>query len=434
MTGRKAVIPLLRHPSVLFVLLLLVASSRGPAAASSEVFEGSRPVQVAYSVDIVEIREDELFEFGLSIPPGSAPGSNGAATWQLWSREELPERAGTTLDMWWFQTATAHSSSRRVANPRIVTTFRRPGAVRVAQQEVYVAADSGRLVTTDDGIELQITPLRDDPETGDVLSIVTVRSLSEPTSIETELWVGAGAPRLVAVLASDSWTQGKGLFSRGVRTDRRYYAVYAVARATSGSVGPGPAAVARLRGLNEWLWPEGPRWWVRPSYADFAARVDGGFGLDYETAVQFSGEGSQMRFAAGRLFGIRHYRFVWQGVVASYAESALMLGVHLDEKWSGVYFTEEIRLAPGLHAAAGYAPVVYRRREKSWGSPVWWAYIALGEKSVVRLDYRSAGTPTWEATWLQPIGRDWFFRATRRLGHDGQSGGWLFGLRVEFGR
>lgn len=392
--------------------------------------------QIVYELEIVEITDSESFRAGL-LDVESRIGPAGEAVLRVLVDPSMMQFLRGVAQSLRIELGRETASSQRVASPWLVTAIGRSAGLRVVQQETIVFRDERTLYNTVHGIDLRVTPLRFDEAKARVLSTITVETFSGESQLETELWVGAAEPELIAVLEQ----QGQYVNNRWLRhasgAERRYYALYVTARPAADMSAASVVAVGSVRGLGDLLWTR--RMPPRTGWVDVA------FGLRSPSGVSVNWTGWATHMWRWSLTVDEHAqpgrhelateRLLWRD-----EWSQLLLGLHVLNYpgtegaglFAAVSLSEQLALSPRFRIGAGYAPLVYSIDTGALARDIWWANVEYGQRSAIRIGYRSDVEQRLQATWRLPLSNKTSLQLSYNTEGRGTPGMFSLGLHWAF--
>lgn len=390
--------------------------------------------QIVYELEIVEITDSESFRAGL-LDVESRIGSAGEAVLRVLVDPSIMQFLRGAAQSLRVELSRDTASSQRVASPWLVTAIGRSAGLRVVQQETIVLRDERTLYNTEHGIDLRVTPLRFDEAKARVLSTITVETFSGESQLETKLWVGAAEPELIAVLEQRGQYANERWLRHASGTERRYFALYVTARPAGDTSAASVVAVGSARGLGDLLWTR--RMPPRTGWVDVAIGLSSASGVSANW-TGWATDKWRWSLAVDEHARPRHHDLATERLLWRDEWSELLLGFHFLNYpgtegaglFAAVSLNEQLALTPRFRLGAGYAPLVYSIDTGARARDIWWANVEYGQRSAIRIGYRSAVEQLLQATWRLRLSN----KTSLQLGYntDGRGTPGLFSLGLHW--
>ncbi|MFW5809175.1 MAG: hypothetical protein ACOCWN_01700 [Halanaerobium sp.] len=182
---------------------------------------------ILYRLQIIDITTKNMSEFNLSRLEYAAEESEREIN--LINREELMQIFGSEFELE-LENVYEQEKDELILGPRILVAPGYPASMYVAQEDLFVDAEYTELETQTNTFELEVFPEGGFDEDNNLFTTVNVRTGEGTTGLETEVWIKAHQPHLLAVMESSKKEGVNRAAGKSSAQEKRYFALYLTAR------------------------------------------------------------------------------------------------------------------------------------------------------------------------------------------------------------
>ncbi|MFP4199354.1 MAG: hypothetical protein ACLFSO_07160 [Halanaerobium sp.] len=182
---------------------------------------------ILYRLQIIDITTKNMSKFNLSRLEYAAEESEREIN--LINREELMQIFGSEFELE-LEKVYEQEKEELILGPRILVAPGYPASMYVAQEDLFLDAEYTELETYTNTFELEVFPEGGFDEDNNLFTAVNLRTGEGTTGLETDLWIRAHQPHLLAVMESSKKEEIKSLNGKNSAKEKRYFALYLTAR------------------------------------------------------------------------------------------------------------------------------------------------------------------------------------------------------------
>jgi hypothetical protein len=214
--------------SLIFSAAVLAASDSQKEEIKSLKFERRPSVDhILYKLQIIDITTENMSKFNLNRLAYSTAESEREIN--LIKREELLELFGSEFELE-LENVYEQEKDEVILTPRILAAPGHRASMYVAQEDLFLDAEYTELESYINTFELELFPRGSFDQNNNLFTTVNVRTGEGNTGLETDVWIKAHQPYLLAVMESSKKEGTKNLSGRSLAAEKRYFAIYLTAR------------------------------------------------------------------------------------------------------------------------------------------------------------------------------------------------------------
>jgi hypothetical protein len=211
--------------SLVFSITVLAAPETGKKdELSSLKFERQLSIDhILYRLQIIDITTKNMSKINLSRLEYTAEEVEQEIN--LINREELLQVFGSEFELE-LEKIYEQEKEELILGPRIIVAPGHTASMYVAQEDLFLDAEYTELESYINTFELEVFPQGDFDEDNNLFTTVNLRTGQGTTGLDTEVWIKAYQPRLLAVMESSRKRATKRLSGKNLAKEKRYFALY----------------------------------------------------------------------------------------------------------------------------------------------------------------------------------------------------------------
>jgi hypothetical protein len=178
---------------------------------------------ILYRLQIIDITTKNMSKINLSRLEYSTEESEQEIN--LINREELLQVFGSEFELE-LEKVYEQEKEELILGPRILVAPGHTASMYVAQEDLFLDAEYTELETYTNTFELEVFPRVSFDEENNLFTTIYVRTGQGTTGLETDVWIKAYQPHLLAVMESSKKEEIKRLSGKSSAEEKRYFAIY----------------------------------------------------------------------------------------------------------------------------------------------------------------------------------------------------------------